>query len=515
MLGNLKLNHLIVAILLFLEVVLGIFVFLYPVLKPVPPGVDAMVYINDVHWLVDNKSVPKPNQNTYHGSSAYVAPMTDLNLALMNILTGLDVVFPLFSVYQIILIVLIVLSSYLIGKIYGRFMSLLLPIAVLASFSLIRLFIGSTVSNLLAFVYMNIIYYLSYRYYLTKKFINIPLIVLVFISLFLTHNYLSAPVFTSVFILYALILLIVDKHLRSYVKSSLLSINKYLRTAGIVIIVALLAYLFIIYLPVFKEAKNAFWQNTVTSKFRGAVPISQYSTYLGPIVYFFATLGILFYVLHFKKNVLSYRSLPLLFTLALLILMQTSSLGINFFYERLVFLAAIVVALFSVYFITHVAIRFSNSRYKMVVMALFVVMVIPSGVIQAKNLYNSSNKITRPQIEALNLLKSVSSFNDTIYSNISGVSETYHDQMVSDRYIAYFPTSPKNCINHEIRCLVFNSPDEQSSRQYFKENNINYFIFLKNNQEGNSLLDQLISKYQTAGYIELFSEKNVSLFKLP
>lgn len=517
MLNNQKINlflSYLLTIFIFLIALLGIFAFLYPILKPVPPGVDSVVYINDIHWILDNKTLPKPGQLTHHGSSAYPAPMTDLNISLLNILTGLDVVFPLFSIYQIFLIVLIILSSYLVGKIYGNLTAILLPIAVLSSFSLIRLFIGSTVSNLLAFVYMNVIYYLFYRYYVTKMFSNIILIVIVFISLFLTHNYLSAPIFISTFILYVAILFIIDGGLRAHVRSSLLSVNKYLRYISYIIIGALFIYLFIIYIPVFKEAKYSFWQINMINKFLGPISLSQFSSYLGPFIYTFAVLGILFYLLNFKKNIKSFRLLPFLYTIVLLLLLQTSRLGINFFYERLVFLGAIVVALFATYFFTHIARPYVGLRYTMIATALFIVLVVPSGVNQAKSLYDRSNKITTSQIEALKLLKSVSSFNDIIYSNVNAVSETYHDSIVADRYFAHFPTSIKKCVDREIRCVSFNSPGNDKSKQYFKENNIKFFLFMKNDLEGNSLLDKLIREYRSTGYIELYFEKNVSLFKL-
>lgn len=499
--------------LLTIEVILSVFVFIYPVLKPVPPGVDSAVYINDVHWLVDNQTVPKPNQNTYHGSSSYLAPMTDLNISILNIITGLDVVSPLFSIYQILLIALIVLSSYLVGKIYGNLTAILLPITVMASFSLIRLFIGSTVSNLLAFVYMNVIYYLSFRYYITKKFVHILLIILLFISLFLTHNYLSAPIFVATFLLYALILIFIDNDLRYQVKKMFLSVNVSIRYIGLFIIGGLLFYLCMIYIPVFKVAKFAFWQNDTVDKFRGAITLSQFSTYLGPFVYTFAILGILFYFLNFKKNILSFRLLPFLYTFVLLILLQTSRLGINFFYERLVFLGAIMIALFATYFFSHIVLRLDNTRYPIII-ALFLTLVIPSGVNQAKTLYDNSNKITLPQIEALKLLKSVSTIDDVVYSNDNAVSGTYHDSIVSDRYIVYFSTTLNRCIENDIRCVSFNTPEMNDSKQYFKENGVKFFLFMKNSQEGNSVLDQLITKYRDAGYLELYLEKNVSLFEL-
>ncbi|MFA6908598.1 MAG: hypothetical protein WC289_01800 [Patescibacteria group bacterium] len=504
----------IVAYTLFFSVCLGILIFLYPVLKPVPPGVDAAVYINDVHWIIDHGTLPAPYQVTYHGSGAYTAPLTDLNLSLLALITGLDVVFPLFSLYQLFLILLLVISCYLVGRIYGNFFSVLLPVAVLGSFSIGRLFIGSTVSNLLAFTYIGFIYYFSHAYFTKRKKAYLVLIILLLVSLYLTHNYLTAPIFIFSYAVYVCLLFIMNSELRSMIKKTFLSINIKVRTASLIAIVMAFSYFLKLYIPIFKEAKNVFWQSVSSNKFMGIIPLSEFHKHLGHFIFTLGMLGLLFYVLQYKRNMKSSRLLPALFFVIIAILSQTYHIGVNFYFERVVFLAGTFIAIFATYFMAHLLQMRLSKRYVIVVTFMFVILIVSLAGNRMSSLYDASNKITEPQIKALQLLKSVSDKNDIVYSNINAVSETYHDSMLSDRDIYYFSTSLSLCRTNDSRCIALNTPTEASSIHFFKNNNIRYFLFLKNSYEGNGKLDVLISQYKNQYYTSIFSGEGVELFKL-
>ncbi len=500
--------------MLFFVFCLGVAIFLYAVVKPVPPGVDAAVYINDVHWIVDNNTLPKPYQLTYHGSGAYTAPLTDLNLALLNIVTNLDIVFPLFSIYQIFLILLLLLSCYLVGRIYGKFSSILLPIALLGSFSIIRLFIGSTVSNLLAFVYINITYYFTYKYFATRKKIYPILIAVFLLALYLTHNYLTAPIYILTYIVYVALLIGINKTLRSEIKKIFFALNRYFRLLAICLLFLPLLFFFKLYLPVFKEAKHAFWLSISSNKFMKVIPFSEFHTYLGDFVFVTACLGILVYVTRFKENIRSYKLLPVIFFIVIAGLSQTYKLGVNFYFERIIFLAGTVVAVFSAFYIFQLSRMGFNRKIMVVISSIFIVLIVTAGANRVYNLYNQSNKVTAQQIEALRLLNQVSGKDDLVYSNFNAVSETYHDSMLTDRDIRYFSTSRTLCNAADVGCIALNTPSADSSLRYFKEKNVKYFLFMKNSFEGNGKLDALIALYQNNHYISLFSGRDVSLFKI-
>jgi len=510
-----KSNNLLILIILVLEVILAIFVFLYPVLKPIPVGTDAATYLNDAKWITNNEVLPAPKQATYHGYLAYPSPFTSLIIVLLNKFTGLNLVYPLFSIYQLFLIFLIILSSYSVGKIYNNLMSLLLPIALLGSFAIIRLFIGSTVSNLLAFVYINIIYYLVYQYLITKKNRILILIILCLIDIFFTHNYLTAPLFIPLFILYTVFIFLVDKQLKHYLFINIKRINRYIKTFVLLIFTGLLLSFIFFYKSVFYEAISAFWKTSVEDKFRGAIPASQYGIYLGSFVFLIAIAGLIFYIIRFKKNILSYKILPFLWIIFLLGMLQTYRLGFDFYYERIIFLAAIFIPFFAAYLINFAFEKTPTSRrYFILILALFFVLTITSGLNKVWALYDSSNAVSKNQIMALNLLKDVSQNNDLVYSNVNAVSQTAHDIMISGRNIIYLSTEIVFC-KENTACLAFNEPNDKLSIDYFKKNNVKYFLFMMPSYEGNERLNILIKKYESSNYYnDLVNLSDVMLFKL-
>lgn len=506
----------LIALIVFLEVILALLVFYYPVIKPIPVGTDAITYINDAQWITSNQIAPKAYQATYNGFYAYPSPLTDINIVLINQFTGLNFTYPLFSIYQLFLIVLIVLTSYLVGKTFNNMTAVLFPIAVLGSFAIIRLFAGSTVSNLLAFMYVNIIYYLIYSYTRTKKSKLLLLIIFFIITLYFTHKYLTAPVLIISILLYIVYLFLINKQLKHILYSKLRKLGRYKGGIIIVVVSSLIGYALYAYYPVIKEGIVSFWGNTNGDKFRGPIFVSQYGEYLGPFLFAFGVIGIVFYIIQIRKNLLSYRIFPLFWILMLLIILQTYRFGIDFYYERIVFLAGVFLALFAVYplnyFLTKVR---NNSKLFIFIMTMFVVIIIISGTSRVKNLYDNSNIVTNNQIEALNLLKTVSKNDDLIFSHVNGASQTNHDVMISERSIQHITTELKQCGENNDACLAFNQPDQESSITFFKNNNIKFFLLMKPNQEGNKNIDNLVEMFNNKIlYNSLFNSDDALLFEL-
>ena len=504
------------SLLIVLIAVLAIIYFYYPIIEQIPVGTDAATYINEANWIVNNGDVPIPYQPTYYGFIAYVAPFTSLNIALLQEFTGLETQYPIMSIYQIFLILLLVFTSFLIGKIYSRLMSILLPIALLGSFSIIRLFMGSTVSNLLAFVFVSFIYYIIHQYVKNKNKKFIALMLLSLISLYLTHKYLTAPAFFVFIFFYAIYLFIVKHQIRTFIFSEIKKIGRY--PLGIIIISAVssIGYLIYAFYPVIVEGITAFWQTNNGDKFRGEILTSQYGGYLGPILFSFALIGIAFYVIKIRKHLLSFRVFPLFWIVILLVILQTYRLGIDFYYERIVFLAGVFIPLFAAYYIDFIVSKNSLSiKFKSLIVSFFIILITVTGVNRIVELYNNSNVVTKTHIEALQILNEVSKNDDIIYSHINGVSQTNHDTMISDRYIVKLSTDYASCPIDNFSCIAFNRPLEDESIDFFKENKIKYFLLMKPNSEGNTNIDNLVEKFSNNIYYKnLFNSNDAYLFEL-
>jgi len=394
--------------------------------------------------------------------------------------------------------------------------AVLFPVALLGSFAIIRLFVGSTVSNLLAFVYVNIIYYLIYKYRRTKESKLVMLILFFIIVLYFTHKYLTAPVLIVSLLLYIIYLFLINQQLKHRLYRKFKKLGRYKTGIIILVVASLIGYLLYAYYPVIQEGLVSFWQTSNEDKFRGPIFVSQYGEYLGTFLFTFGVIGIIFYIVQLRKNLLSYKIFPLFWALILLIILQTYRLGIDFYYERIVFLAGIFIALFAVYSLNYLRTRITgNSKLFLAILTMFIILIVTSGVNRIKVLYDNSNIVTNNQIKALNLLKAVSKSDDLVYSHVNGVSQTNHDVMISERSIQHITTELKQCGENNDACLAFNQPDLESSITFFKNNKIRYFLLMKPNQEGNKNIDNLAEMFNNKIYYNsLFNSSDALLFEL-
>lgn len=505
-----------IPLVLFFIIILAIFVFYYPLQKPIPVGTDAVTYLNNAHWIVNNKVVPVAYQETYYGMHAYPSPLSSLNLALIYLFINLNLSYPIFSFYQLYILILIFLTSFLVGKIYNQRLAILFPTILIGSFGLSRLFLGSTISNLLVFSYINIVFYCIHKYLKIK---NHKIWILIFIftaCIYFTHNYLTAPIFIPIFLFYIIFLLLVDKNFRFSIKVRLREVNPYLKGSIILFITGALVYLVYYYRPVIQEAINAFWRTNNVDKFRGAIAVSQYGGYLGQFVFNLAIVGIIFYLIKVRKNILSYRIFPLLWLIILLLILQTYRLGIDFYYERIVLLAGVFICLFTAYFINIIFERLLLKPISItLIIALLLIPTITNGVQRIKSLYDVSTVVSENQINVLNLLKRISQPDDIIFSHVNAVSQTNHDLMITDRNIKYNPVVLSSCQKDNESCLAFNSPDQDSSIKFLSSNNIKFFLFMKPGFEGSNEVERLISRYKTSNnYMILFDTSDAKLFKI-
>lgn len=505
-------------IIFILIIALGILIFIPAIQKPIPPGVDAATYINDVNWIFQNKTLPKPYQSTYHSFFAYPSQGTDINLFVWSVITGLNVVYPLFSLYQVFLIILLIGSSYLVGGLYSRRVAILFPIALIGSFSIIRLFIGSTVSNLLAFSFVNIIFYCVFQYIVYKNKRMIPLTIIILFGLFITHGYLTAPIFIPIFLLYLLYLLFVSQELKTEVVAIIKSVRRFVFIFGLFILLFFLAYLFLYYRDLFTEAINSFLRPSQNEKFREVIRFAQYGSHLGPFLFQIGALGLLLYLARWKENLLSFRILPIFWIGVLALLLQTYRFGVDFFFERLVFLGGVFFALFAAYGVDALTKLRRMTHLPVLIpltIALFSVLAVSSGANQVRTLYASSNKVQPDHIQALKIVQVKATIDDMVFSNENAVSQTVHDVMIANRDFAYLKIGKAHCSQVDTACHAFNEPDRENNIQFFRENNIQFFLLMKPSVDGDALVDNLRKVYQNSEHYDtIFLSSNAALFKL-
>lgn len=496
-----------------LEVILAIFVFLYPTEKPIPVGVDAGSYITDARWISNNKTIPSAYESTYYNYSAYVSPLTSVFLTAAHQVTGLEITYPLFSVYQIFLIVLLVLSSFMVGRLYSSSMAALFPVIVIASFSVIRLFMGSTVANLLAFSFMNMGYVVLFQYFHTKRTIYLFLLGLFTIFTFLTHSYLSAPFFIVVIFSTFIIAIICNSQFRHGIWSRFSTLRRYWQVLILGIIVTLGVSLSIVYLPIVREAITAFVKTNIATNFRMPIPIRQYRDYLGQWLFTFTAFGLGLYILRVRQHFRSHTIFPLVWAGLTLAVLQTYRLGVSFFFERILLLGGISGALFAAYFFVTSLKKLRVGRVgSTIILGLFLSVTLRSGVMQVHSLYTRSNLVTDTQVVALQKLRDSAPANTVVYSHTNGASQTAHDVMVSERHISHFSTY--YCERADENCQAFNDPMNEKSKRVFIANGVQYFLFMKPSEEGNEILDRLIRKYRFPNYSVVYQANDVWLFQM-
>lgn len=474
----------------------------YPTLqKPIPTGNDASTYISDARWIVQHQQVLKPYQDTGHGLYAYPSPLTDYNLVVFHYLFGFEIMYPLMSWYQLFLIIFLVLSCYIVGRKYSPIVGILYPLFTITSYSIIRLFVGSTVSNILAFIYINVFFLWLIKLTETKKRRYVFLMIATVIILFLTHGYLSAPLFIPVVALYIIGSVLLDANKRQHLKDNISRLQTWQRLVIALIIMGLIGTVSIYYNRILVEGLSAFTKEAPTGdRFRSAIKFDQYGAYLGSVQAILGALGAWFY-LKDKKNRGFPLLLPIWWLVCLALLMQGTRLGFTFYYERFLFLGGPFLSFLAAYGSSTIIGKKSKiTRIGIFSAMLLTVLVIIDGVQQTNRLYASSNLVNPDHISALAVVKQNSDPEDIILSNINAVSQTKHDLMISERSIIHLPTNSTSCSPVDQWCLAITHPASATSIQYFTQQRVHLIIFLKPSYDGDGLTDQLVNQYRQSKY---------------
>jgi len=486
-------------------------IYYYPIRNHVPPGVDSSVYINDVRWILSHHHLP-PHQIITHGLAAYPSPGTEIVVASIVLLTNLPIT-TVFVYYQLFLIIMLFLTTYLVGTLFSKKLALFFIFLLLGSFSLYRLYIGSTISNLMAFSLMNLIFY--YTIIISRVARKMPYVILVtilFVLLYLFHNYLSFPIFTGTFIIYLFILALTRNEFRTHLKLFFIQKSKFVLISIGLLLIGFLFFIINKYKAIGLEALWAFTSPDPHDKFQGIIEWKQIGALIGQPLWNLALIGLLMYLGNWKKNVFSWRIFPLLWLVILWILMQSYHLGVHFYFERLVFLAGVMVP----YFAAIVVIKVLHSkRQAPLIVSLIITTMIISGIGYMTWLFKASNFVGNDQLTALQILAKRVTSTDLILENVNGVMETRHDVIITDGNFKYYPSLKMSCPVDDFLCYAFTSPDSKSAVEALKEARINYVLLMKPNNELNSDLDSLAQKYLNNSSVNtLFVSNNAYLFNL-
>ncbi|HCJ52886.1 MAG: hypothetical protein A2898_02875 [Candidatus Kerfeldbacteria bacterium RIFCSPLOWO2_01_FULL_48_11] len=505
----------LVLVVILVAIVSGIFS--YSLKKPIPPGVDSETYINDANWILDNEKIPAPKQALYNHLKAYVTFEIDILIVVLKQFTGLNIVFPLFSLFQLFLIVFLCLTTYLVGSVFSRTIGVISIAFIAINYGYFRLFNGSSVSNLLAFSLLNLFFYFLYQWHVSVKKVSYFILLVITIgSLFFTHRYLTAPILLFSIPLYAIIIFASHKKAREYFFVGAKHIlNSKTLTASIFFLATITLFILINYLsPIVVETLNSFFGVESESKFQKVITFGLYPDYIGPLLLIMGILGVIVFLLSQYQNKI-HKIFPLFWTVILLgIFPNVHYFGITFYYERLIFLGSTFLALFAailVDFLYHRFIHLVRSPATLILVSSFLtVLIVSAGVRMNVDLANRSNYVEEGHIEAFNILRSLTLKDETVISNTSRVSQTSHDRIISDRNIKNYSFA-----STQDASLIFFNPDDEATIEYLKNNGIRFIVLQKPSLEGEKLLQQSEELFFASQSFEsVYHSADVSIFKL-
>jgi hypothetical protein len=487
--------------------------------KPIPSGTDAYTYVHSAMWMQDNHKLVKKYQDTYAGAKAYVAPINEINLFLMGEETISDISYPIMSFYQIILIIALILSlmslGYIITSSYR--VALLSAFFILGNYGIFRLFIGSSVSNFLAFVIINI--FCIILFYLKKSFHYFHLICLFFLlfALIVVHRYFTAPLFIITLIIYIVIYSLINNNFRDKIT---FFYHKYRTFTFFVcsIILFLLLILILIFKAPFTEALNSYFDENIKDSFIKEIPIYDYYYNIGSLLYFIGIVSFIVFPFVFRKY---WKDLEILwlFVLLMLIFPITYYFGFYFNFDRILFLTIPYFSLFAA-----ILCDFFLKRFHFLASSLLLIIIIftltINGVYTNIDLYKNSNLVFPEHIETLKFINSHTDLDEIIITNKNSISDTRHDRIISHRKFYVFSSDPKlideisGNKNKKETNKIIQEPDSKSSLSFLCKNNIQY-IFLVKNKEAKEEVDRIIEQYKNSeNYILVNSNKYTYLFKL-
>lgn len=507
---------------LLLIIALSLFssIFLYTLARPFPAGTDGVMYFLNVDYILDTGKIPTPYQKINDLDHYYYAsphPLNSTLLSLLKLITNQELAYFIARFYLLFLLILLGLSTFLVANLYNRragYFAILLMGG--GSLGMNRFVNGFTIANLLAFIQINFLIYFIYKYLKSAQKKYLWLCVLFTLALFYTHSHLSFPFFLLTAGLTSIIAIIWDIPYKNKIFSFLKTkwrIFLFIVSAGI-----LFGLLYKFYgQAILEEGKNAFLKPpSPQERFRIGIPISQYPNYIGKFIVFFGLLGILIVLKNFKRYLTYFRSFPLIWVAAGLLLPFSYHLGFYFYHERFLFLT---IPFFSI--LGGIALDFIISKsfrtkaIKPIFITIFCTVVIITGSLSNKRMSDRSNFVNHNHIEGLSKLKEITNQSEIIYSNSSVISITAHDISLSFRNIKNIDSNLSPTFENNPDAYAFYYPNDKKSIEFFRNKNVQYFLIQKPDLYGNLYLQPIEKRFENSShYFEIYKNRYISIYQL-
>lgn len=373
----------------------------------VPPGSDANIYIMDAYSRLETHKYFERYYSDYLGRSTYESPIHSVVLVGLHKITGLNIEYPLFMIYQSFLLVLIfILSFFLAKKLFNSYVAAVLSLLLLAFNGLYFLIYSSTVANFLG---INLVLLLMLMILSLKTKSLIFLVPLVLILLYFSHKSLT-------FILtLATLILMFGVYAKRIIKSFLQFHIVLKVTLGILFCVALFLLIKYFYQPFSQILMSESFGDP--SRFREKISFENYLAIIGEILSVFFIIS--FFLI--RKEITDYRKKIVLTSIFIFVLLAISFsllpyFGVYLFSYRMLYMVWPLIYI-PIAFALYILIQRAGKRYSLVFFVLLFVFFLQEAKVTNDSTAERTIFISDQQVVALRFLKANSSFGDKVLIN--------------------------------------------------------------------------------------------------
>lgn len=461
-------------------------------LKPgSPPGGDSSVYILDAHYIIDQGGrLPQNNYNPYAQRPMYESPINSILLVLLNRMTGLTIEYPLFTIYQVILVMeMLILLGIVVRRLTGgRSAQVLAMILGLNFYGLLFLFNSSTIANFLGFISVLLIMFIFYcQRFRPWAWLFLAVIM---VNLYFAHRSLS---FVFVAIAALLLLCLNVRKWWSFIKKA---------NAKIVIIVGvIIASVSIKLWPLFSSMLVYNYKNSDAlsgDRFAQRIGFDGYISNLKEINILFIIIGIVFILRQKLKKENTREFTPALVWVFVGIgLTLLSYVGINFYFSRMLYM--IWPGLFIIVLVGLRSILVSTRRstfFKTTIIALLVVQAVLYSTQQNSYIASRTNFVNPDQIAALGYVKQHTQPGSVILANNSEIVP--FDNSIATRLFKHYDITS----------------DRITDKTWLRQNNISMLFITIGDATGKKLTELNKIVDGTKMYTLVFTNKSVKIYQL-
>jgi len=452
-----KIISLIIPYIMLIGVFVLFFILTLPnLIEGVPPGGDSNVYIMDSYSQLETNSYFSRYYSEYLGRNLYESPIHSLILITMHKITGLDIEYPLFSIYQYGLIMLIFLLIFLITKkLFNIYSAIITTFSILAFNGFYFLFYSSTVANFFGTVLILLALLAILTLPIKKLYFIIALLL---IALFFTHKSLT--------FIFALLTIAVyfGLHIKKIYKW-FLGLNLRLKLFVLILLSIILITFIYFYMPITNIINPEIY--STTGRFRGEISFSSYIGSVGGVMVAF------FLIFPFinKYKVYSKRKLYVLYLIYIwifwgIIFSLLPYFGVYFYSYRMFYMIWPLVYI-PVIFCFLTLLKRLSKKYKALLITLFFIFIFCTAIMSNQSISNSTIFINENQVSSLQYIKEHTLYGERILTNINNIHPyniSVATRVFVKRYYDDFPLAL------EV--------------DYLKENKISYIFIAEGDKKG-------------------------------